>query len=403
VNEAVANIPWLPLPEAAARVARHRGCTPEAAELLIVDAGKNDRIKARGVIESQSVALRIVGEGKSGQIKAPAAIEGWPVSPLPAAWNGTIDFAAATMKPRGVSYRITNVELCFIDLIAAGLLPAPAEKARWLAQEAIAYLVKDVPLPWGAWQGAGAAPAKIGQAEIDLAEMIRAGVPAWGRPAPFAPERPIPADDFHVDMIEAKAPRLGQPKVVVRIDGAVGTSPPQRSADYKGPPWSSIEVDSAALRQARLRLVEPEPAPAMESSRAEPVPLPEPAPAEGMGDQAGAANPSQPPQAPRQSQQPTNERELSSADAQPQPQSPNSPVAEVPKLSGKEWVPEAYARRPNELLAMGITGASKVLAEESKNAADCAKPLTARYIEKLLRGLGTFPKAPRGLLNQRPK
>src|SRR5262245_9792510 len=46
---------------------------------------------------------------------------------------------------------------------------------------------------------------------------------------------------------------------------------------------------------------------------------------------------------------------------------PNSP-AEVAKLSGKQWVPNAYARRPDELLAMDITGASEALAEESKTA-----------------------------------
>jgi hypothetical protein len=85
--------------------------------------------------------------------------------------------------------------------------------------------------------------------------------------------------------------------------------------------------------------------------------------------------------------------------------SPTTPAtaAEVPKLSGKEWVPRAFAHRPDELLAMGITGASGALAEESKIAPDCAKPLTARYIEKLLRDLGRFPKAPRGSAKQRPK
>jgi len=88
-------------------------------------------------------------------------------------------------------------------------------------------------------------------------------------------------------------------------------------------------------------------------------------------------------------------------DAQPQPQS--SPQPPVPKLSGKQWVKAAYDRRPNELLAMGITGASEALAEESKTAPDCAKPLTARYIEKLLRELRTFPKAHRGSSKQRPK
>src|SRR5262249_32007085 len=110
--------------------------------------------------------------------------------------------------------------------------------------------------------------------------------------------------------------------------------------------------------------------------------------------QLSAAGGSEPLQSP-QSQQPTNERASASADAQSQPQSSNSPIAEVPKLSGKKWVPVAYARRPNELLAMGITGASEALAEESKNAADCAKRLNARYIEKLLRELGVFQKVRR--------
>jgi hypothetical protein len=68
----------------------------------------------------------------------------------------------------------------------------------------------------------------------------------------------------------------------------------------------------------------------------------------------------------------------------------------VRKLSGKEWVPAAYARRPDELIALGITGASGALATESKTAPDCAKPLTAGYIKNLLRENGAFPKANRG-------
>ena len=68
----------------------------------------------------------------------------------------------------------------------------------------------------------------------------------------------------------------------------------------------------------------------------------------------------------------------------------------VRKLSGKEWVPAAYARRPGELLAMGITDASKALAAESKTAPDCVKPLTVGYIKNLLRENGAFPKAYRG-------
>jgi hypothetical protein len=153
MNEAAAKIPgWLSSCEVVVCVVRHRDCTPEAAELQIVGEGKVGRMKAWGL-----------------------TVEGWPVSPLPAAWHGTIDLAGATIKPPEVSYVITNLRLCFIDLVAAGSLPAPAEKARWSAEEAIAYLVKGVPLPWGAWQGASASPAEIEQAEIDLGELIGAG------------------------------------------------------------------------------------------------------------------------------------------------------------------------------------------------------------------------------------
>jgi hypothetical protein len=75
------------------------------------------------------------------------------------------------------------------------------------------------------------------------------------------------------------------------------------------------------------------------------------------------------------------------------------------KLSRQKWVDVAYARRPDELLAMGITAASKVLIAESQNAPDCAKPFEQdkpRYAEKLLRDLGMFPKAHRGA-PKRPK
>lgn len=65
------------------------------------------------------------------------------------------------------------------------------------------------------------------------------------------------------------------------------------------------------------------------------------------------------------------------------------------KRSGKEWVPIAFERRRDELLAMGITGASQALANESETVADCAKPLRARYIERLLRAIGAFRKARR--------
>jgi len=260
MTEAVANIPWMPACEAIAPVACHLDCTPEAAKLQIVGEGKASRIKARGVIKGPPESW---GFPISPDIASDCQA---PVSLLPAGWNGTMDWASATMRPLGDSYEITNLEvhltnlittglLRFIDLITTGLLPAPEERARWAAEEAIAYLVTGFPFPWKTWQWAGAAPAEIEQAEIDLGEAILAGVPAWGWHPLERRRKRIPSDHFRAEMIERKevlpvsVARLL--KVVVRIDGTVGTSPLSRTAEYSGPRWQAIEVDSAALRQAR--------------------------------------------------------------------------------------------------------------------------------------------------------
>jgi hypothetical protein len=275
MTEAAGNIPWLPSCETLiARVARHLGCAPKAAELRIVSAGKSGLIKGRGAIEIRPAAkLRIVGEGKGGRTKTCGVIETWLVSPLRAAWNGTRDLAGATMKPPRGSYVITSLELCFIDLVAANLLPTPVEKAQWPADEAIAYLVKGVPLPWEAWHEA-VLPAEIEQGEIDLAELIFAGVPAQGRLSPFGPWQQIPAGDFDPRMIENKALPVSvahRPKVAVNCQGSITTSPRQRLADYRGPPWQAIKVDSAALRQACPRPL-PTQAESTALPRVEPVP-----------------------------------------------------------------------------------------------------------------------------------
>jgi len=263
MNEAAANIPWLPASEALTRVAHHRGCTREAVQLLIVGAGKANRIKARGVIKGRSVSLQIVGAGKGDRLKAPGVIKGphasWgfpispndvasdceaPVSPLPTAWNGTIDLAGAAMKPPDVLYQIINLELCFIELITASLLPAPAEKARWSAGEAIAYWVKGVPFPWKEWQGAGALAGEIEQAEIVLGELIGADqVLAWGRLSPEGPMEPLPGSDLRIPGFRWR----------VSLNGDLGTSPPGRLAVFEGRRWYGIEVDSATVRQARPR------------------------------------------------------------------------------------------------------------------------------------------------------
>jgi hypothetical protein len=237
MTEAEAKLAWLPAHVIVVGAARHLGCTPEAAE------------------------LRIIGAARAGRIKARGAIVGRPVSLLPAAWNGTVDLTGATLRPPGDSCEIENLELCLIDSIAAGLLPAPVERTRWSAAEAIAYLLRGVSLPWEAWQGAGASPAEIRQAEIDLGELAGAGLlPAWGWHPLERRRRRIPADHFRDEMIGYKAIPVSvahRPKVIVRADGNIGTSPLQRSADYRGPRWERIEFDSAALRRARSRPLAP--------------------------------------------------------------------------------------------------------------------------------------------------
>ena len=72
------------------------------------------------------------------------------------------------------------------------------------------------------------------------------------------------------------------------------------------------------------------------------------------------------------------------------------PSSRVRKLSGKAWVPLAFERRPDELLAMTITEAGEALYRESETAPDCAKPpLSAGYCTNELRKLGAWEKKPR--------
>jgi hypothetical protein len=78
---------------------------------------------------------------------------------------------------------------------------------------------------------------------------------------------------------------------------------------------------------------------------------------------------------------------------------PHAAAALVRKLSGKEWV---SSNLKSELLALTITEAANVLAKQSETAANCIKPLQPRYVEKVLRDLGHWPKAPGGSPKQRP-
>jgi hypothetical protein len=142
VAEAEANLPWLPSRWVKPRVARYLGCSSEDAERRIVREGKAGRIGARGLIAEKSNIRHISALSKPPPLH--------PVSLLASTWHGVTDLDAGSL----LSGEITNLELCFIDLIAASLLPMPAERAWWSAKEATAYWLKGVPLPWKEWQTA---------------------------------------------------------------------------------------------------------------------------------------------------------------------------------------------------------------------------------------------------------
>jgi hypothetical protein len=275
VSEAEITIPWLPLRVAAGCAASYLGCAEEDAKLRIVRKVEAGRVRARGVTS-----------------------EDCPVSLLPASWrDGVVDWDAGSLKSSQLC-EITNVELCFGDLVAAGLLTTTAlGRAWWTAAEALAWIIMGVPLALPEWAGLPELGSGMGQAGKELARAIAEGlVQARGR---HGQVKLIPGDDLRSDMIEVKAAPAGPwPRVVVTVFGTLAISPPHRGR-YKGPPWESIEVDSATLRQAfpkplraeRWPLIEaePEPAPAVEPTPPAEPKQPAPAPSSPQSrDRAGA-------------------------------------------------------------------------------------------------------------------
>jgi hypothetical protein len=268
VAEDEITIAWLPLRVAAGCVAIYLRCAEEDARLRIGRKAEDGLVRARGI-----------------------SSDGYPVSLLRYIWRGRIDWDAGSLKPEITNaayslppYEVANVELCFADLVATHLLTTTAlGRARWSAAEALAWIIIGVPLEWKEWFGLPELAQHMEEAEIILGEAICDGVPAWGRPSHHARKEQIPADDFNADRIETmviplpsgyvalsppeiaqswprgtEPPRLPDPtpmaaQVVVRVDGTVGTWPVYKAADYKGPPWSAIEVDSARLKQVRPR------------------------------------------------------------------------------------------------------------------------------------------------------
>src|SRR5262245_8251350 len=72
---------------------------------------------------------------------------------------------------------------------------------------------------------------------------------------------------------------------------------------------------------------------------------------------------------------------------------PNPPAARVRRLSGKECIRDVFEPRRDELSAMNITDAGKVLAKASN--------LKVGSCINLLRATGAWKKQPRGQLNPR--
>jgi hypothetical protein len=81
---------------------------------------------------------------------------------------------------------------------------------------------------------------------------------------------------------------------------------------------------------------------------------------------------------------------------------PNPSGATINKLMGKKWIPAAFKRRRKELSCLRITQAGGKLAEESKTASDCRKPLSGGYCTNELRKLGVWKPQPRHSPKQRP-
>ena len=139
-------------------------------------------------------------------------IEDRPVSPLPAAWNGTVDLASATMRPPGASYEITNVTLRFGDLVAQRLLAAPAlGRARWSAAEALAWIIMGVPLALEEWAGLFELGGGMEQAGKELASMIGEDrVPAWGRKGSLhGPMEQMPGSDLRIRGLRGSCAPMG--------------------------------------------------------------------------------------------------------------------------------------------------------------------------------------------------
>lgn len=124
---------------------------------------------------------------------------------------------------------------------------------RWLAAQALAWIMRQEPLKLCDWKS-DMGP-DIGRAQEALAKAIGEGrVHAWGRPTPFASFEQLPGDPFRI-------PNL---TVIVGPHGDMTTLLPHQIHQFHSggcPRWHDIELDSDEIKR---EWPEPPPPTAME-------------------------------------------------------------------------------------------------------------------------------------------
>jgi hypothetical protein len=110
---------------------------------------------------------------------------------------------------------------------------------RWSAAQALAWIIKGVPLELKDWTREMG--PEIERAQIKLSRAIGADqVKAWGRPKPHALIEQIPSDQFRISGLT----------LIVNPHGDLATSPRHKLSAYQGQQWQDIEFDADEIKQA---------------------------------------------------------------------------------------------------------------------------------------------------------
>jgi hypothetical protein len=110
---------------------------------------------------------------------------------------------------------------------------------RWSAAQALAWIIKGVPLELKDWSSEMG--LQIKPAEIKLSRAIGADqASAWGRPEPHALIEQIPGDQFRISGLT----------LIVNPHGELATLPPHKLSTYEGHRWFGIEFDADEIKRA---------------------------------------------------------------------------------------------------------------------------------------------------------